>query len=82
MESDLTQDEQVELVQRHVQTLMEHFDCVQILVSNVITDGTANIFKGGGNWFGRQGMCHDFIRRDQAQTDAAEISRAISPPDE
>lgn len=61
---------------------MEHFDCVQILVSNVIPDGTANIFKGGGNWFARQGMCHDFIRRDQAQTNADEIGRVMKPSED
>ena len=67
-------------MQRHVNALLEHFDSVQILVSNTIPEGTSNVFMGGGNWFARQGMAHEFIRKDKAQTEAREISRAIQPP--
>jgi len=77
---DLQPEEQERLVQRHIDELMEHFDAVQILVSSTDPDGTANVFKGGGNWFARQGMAHDFIRQDKARTDAREISKAIEPP--
>lgn len=77
MTTDLTPAEQEQLVQKHVHALLEHFDCVQILVSNSIAEGTANVFLGGGNWFARQGMAHEFIRKDRAQTEALELSKVI-----
>ena len=81
MISDLQPEEQEKLVQRAIDALMEHFDAVQIMATSMTQDGdTANIFMGGGNWFARQGMAHDFIRQDKARTDAKEISKAIEPP--
>jgi len=84
MTPDINPKQQEQLVIQHVNALMEHFDCVQILVSSSIPDGTSNVFIGGGNWFARQGMAHEFIRKDKAQTDAREISLAIqsTPPDD
>lgn len=80
MTPDISPEEQEGLVQRHIDALMEHFEAVQIMVSSTVPDGTSNIFKGGGNWFARQGMAHDFIRQDKARTDAREISKVIEPP--
>lgn len=80
MNTDLTPAQQEQLVQQHVNALMEHFDCVQILVSNVITDGTASVFKGAGNWYGRQGMAQDFINRDRSETQAHKIAERTQPP--
>ena len=80
MTSDLTPKQQEQLVQQHVNTLLEHFDCVQILVSNSIPEGTSNVFLGAGNWFGRQGMAHEFIRKDKAQTEALELSKVMPHP--
>lgn len=80
MTPDIKPAAQERLVTQHVNALLEHFDCVQILVSSTIPEGTSNVFIGGGNWFARQGMAHEFIRKDKAQTDAREISRAIQPP--
>lgn len=58
---------------------MEHFDCVQILVTNEDkkADTYAGIYRGRGNWFGRQGMAREFIQQDQAQISANEISKAL-----
>jgi hypothetical protein len=56
--------------------LMEHCDCVQVLVSfPSMTGGTAHNFQGYGNWFARQGMAQEFVTMDQAQTLATEIAR-------
>jgi|JI10StandDraft_1071094.scaffolds.fasta_scaffold01661_12 hypothetical protein len=82
MISDLQPKDQEKLVQRHIDALMEHFDAVQIMATSADLDGTSNVFMGGGNWFARQGMAHDFIRQDKARTDAREISKAIDPPND
>lgn len=74
-------DEQRAEVERHVLALMEHFDAVQILVSSTAPcGGTESVFQGAGNWFARQGMAHDFINRDQADTNAIRIADKIQPP--
>lgn len=74
-------DEQRAEVERHVLALMEHFDAVQILVSSTAQcGGTESVFQGAGNWFARQGMAHDFINRDQADTNAIRIADKIQPP--
>ena len=68
-------------VERHVLALMEHFDAVQILVScTAPCGGTESVFQGAGNWFARQGMAHEFINRDQAETNAFKIGEKIQPP--
>jgi len=84
MTPDLTPEQQMALVQSHVNQLMEHFEAVQILVSITDCEGTHNVSLGGGNWFARQGMAHQFIRHDQAQTNAHAIAKAMpqEPPDD
>ena len=79
--NSLTQEEMQELVARHAQQLIEYFDAVQILVSLPGDGGTASIFTGRGNWFARQGMAHDFIKQDQARTDANELAKVICTDD-
>jgi hypothetical protein len=69
------------LVRQHVNALMEHFEAVQILVSITDAEGTHNVHLGGGNWFARQGMAHQFIRHDQAQTNAHAIAKAMPRPE-
>ena len=81
----MTPEEQrrIDAVEHHLAALMEHFDCVQLLCSCVNPKReTENVFLGAGNWFGRQGMAHDFLRQDQARTDAHEISKVMpkEPP--
>ena len=82
MNHGLTSKEQQDIVQKHIDALMEHFDCVQILTSSCGDIGTQRTFMGAGNWYGRQGMAHEFIQMDQAQTNAKEMAEAINPPDE
>ena len=82
MMDDMSPEQQESVVQQHVHQLMEHFECVQILVSTMTPEGTVNVFLGAGNWSARQGMAHDFIRQADARTDAAQIKLAIKPDDE
>lgn len=81
MTSDLSPEQMQAVVQQHVTALMEHFEAVQVLVSISTPNGTEFVKLGAGNWFARQGMAHDFIDCDRAQTEARELSRAINPPD-
>jgi len=82
MITGLTLQEQERVVRQHVDALGEFFDSVQILASNVTQIGTENVFTGSGKWFARQGMAHDFINRDRAQTEAHELAGAMRPPEE
>lgn len=69
------------LVQPMLETLGEHCDAIQIMMT-WNEDGNTHRYKiGAGNWYARQGMAHEFINEDQAQTNAREISEAINPPD-
>lgn len=82
MNTGLTPQEQLALVRPHILALSEFFDTVQILVSNTTDIGTEHVFLGCGNWFARQGMAHDFINKDRAQTEAHELAGVIRPPEE
>lgn len=82
MNTGLTPQEQLALVRQHITALSEFFDSVQILASNTTDIGTENVFLGTGNWFARQGMAHDFINKDRAQTEAHELAGVICPADE
>jgi hypothetical protein len=50
--------------------LGEHFDHVQIMVSWNEQASCYRIFEGSGNWYARQGMAHEFIKKDDAQVAA------------
>lgn len=82
--NDPDPDAKVRLVEEALKTIMEHFDCVQFLGSYDDPTGTINIYRGNGNWYARQGMAHDFLARDQAQTQAHEFKHVLpsNPPDE
>lgn len=77
MTSDEAHQEAVnQILDQFLPKLMEHCDCVQVLVSFPSeTGGTAHNFQGAGNWFARQGMAREFVNMDQAQTFATEIAR-------
>ena len=82
MNTGLTPQEQSALARPHALALSEYFDTVQILVSNTTDLGTEHVFLGSGNWYARQGMAHDFINKDRAQTEAHELAGVIHPPEE
>ena len=73
-------DSKVSVMDRHVAALMEHFDSVQILCSVRIPDGsgTQGFARGGGDWYARQGLAHEFINREEA----TEVAQAISETEE
>lgn len=79
----MTTEEKIKLVDQHAATLGEHFECVQILVSNHLGEsGTESVYSGVGNWFARQGMARDFQVKDEATTHASKLGEKIAPPDD
>lgn len=64
-----------------LRVLGEHFDHVQILVTWTEQGTSQRLFNGGGNWYARQGMAHDFIKCDEAQTNASIMKDALHKPD-
>lgn len=62
--------------------LAEDWEVVQILVSRYEPGGTQPYFHGLGNWYGRQGMAHEFVKLEEARTAAKEIGNAINPEEE
>lgn len=82
MISDLTPKQMQEVVQRHISGLMEHFEAVQVMVSICTPEGTEYVSMGGGNWYARQGMAHDFITKDRAHIEANEIAKHLPTQEE
>lgn len=77
--------EQVDWLDAKVREIHEHFDCVQVMVSSQLEEGsggTFHIYSGAGNWFGRVGMARDFLTRDEANTHSSYFSSGGSPPDD
>lgn len=65
----------IELMERFVAELGEHFTAVQILASMPADGGgTRGIKRGCGDWYARQGLAHEFINEDAS----AEIGRQIA----
>lgn len=73
-------DQAKELVDRALCMLHEHFDACQINVSWNEQGETRAVYRGTGNWHARIGMAYDFIKKDDAQTMAVEISEQLEPP--
>jgi hypothetical protein len=74
--SDMTEEEQEKLLERHANELAEIFDSVQILASGVRPDGsTFRLYNGSGNFFSRSGMCHEFIEAERAQQIARQLKK-------
>ena len=75
--------EEIERIMTQAQDLLgDHFDCFQIMVSWNEEGLTKMRNIGGGNWYARQGMAHEFINADSAQTSALEISKVINPSED
>ena len=71
--------EEEQIIDNAISVLMEHFDCVQVLVSRVDMDGnTSSHRRGSGNWYARLGMAHEFINAGVSQDAAERIAREIS----
>lgn len=66
-----------------VARLAEHFDAVQILVSWGAEGGdTCGLSRGGGNWYARQGLAHEFIEQARARGNAHELSAVLDGGDD
>jgi hypothetical protein len=81
----MTEKETIEIVERAIADLREHFSDVQILVSWTDDDDSGNtrdFFKGKGNWYARVGMAREFLTRDRSQTEAREIKKQLQPDEE
>ena len=59
-------------ITRAMDSLMEHWDAVQVLVTRVSEDGTQTVrcFRGRGNWYSRTGMAREFLTTDEGQITA------------
>lgn len=75
----MTRDQASKVVDSALHILGERFDASLVLVSWKGENGkeTFDLFSGMGNWYARQGMAHEFIRRDDAQVKAHELGREL-----
>lgn len=65
----MTIEEKNTWLEAKVREIGEHFDCVQILASEVTDSGaTQAYYRGGGNWYARVGLAREMVDRDQFQT--------------
>lgn len=76
----MDQNDLVSFIDAEVAKILEHVDAVQILVSWNEQAISKNLYRGGGNWFARQGMAHDFINQDVAQENAKQLADKLEPP--
>jgi hypothetical protein len=81
---DMTPEQKTQFIDRAVMMLSEVFPNVHISVStpNVQNDGTAFIHRGCGDWFARVGLCHHFLKLDEASEIASRTANLINRPPE
>lgn len=76
----MSNEEVAKILEDAAAQLGEHFEAVQILVSWRHENGKTSFgSRGLGNWYARQGMAREFIECDRAETQAAEVARALRP---
>lgn len=63
----MNKEEQIKLVEKAAADLGEHFDAVEIFVSNSDGDGSRCIKRGAGNFYARVGMAREFLQEDEAR---------------
>lgn len=64
-------DPELELLERHINALAEHFDTVQIFVTRMDeknSDNTVNACRGAGNWFARYGQVQEWLIKSDERT--------------
>lgn len=65
----LTKTEALEIVERHVSDLMEHFDSVQIFATLPQSDPLESAFSalrcGAGNWYARYGNVCEWVEQQK-----------------
>lgn len=68
---DMDRKTEIDMVEKVVNELGEHFDSVQILVSRYASgdeDGTVNISMGIGNWYARYGHVKEWCVKCDERT--------------
>lgn len=78
----MTHEELSKIVEDAALALGEHFEAVQILVSNCDSDGTAVMRRGVGNFYARVGMAQEFIDLDKNEMLSFKVAEALNPEDE
>lgn len=73
----MTEDDANKILDDFCRKLGEHFDSVQIMVSDTDTNGTRSFRRGIGNWYARQGMAHEFIQQNISADTAKYIAQEI-----
>jgi len=73
----MTNNEATDKIDVACAELAEHFDAVQICVSWMEDGVTKMAYRGRGNWYARQGMCHAIISTDKAKDIAHELKEII-----
>ena len=76
----MTDEELTAYLEARAAELFEHFDSVQILASKTEQGESTAFYRGGGDWYSRQGMAHEFIKRSQQQDLASFIADELAPP--
>ena len=71
-------DSLVKYLDEQLAEMGEHFEHIQILVSNQDDTGTWTISRGLGNWNARQGMAARFVKDDEAQEAARFVASELN----
>jgi hypothetical protein len=73
-----------ELADSCVARLLEHCDAVQIMMTGSRNGGDQcwSLARGGGNWYARQGLAHEFITSDVAMENARQIGMVLPRGDD
>lgn len=69
-------------IQEKVAQIMEHANSCQIMIEWSDDRVCKSMYRGGGSWFSRKGMCLEFMEIDQARATAHELDEVLNPPDE
>ena len=77
----MTDEQRLEIMQKHVNALAEIYDSVQVMGTFLTSDNrTVSQKRGSGNWYARQGMAHEFIEENIAEDTARAIAKKLEPP--
>jgi 5'(3')-deoxyribonucleotidase len=58
-------DRSVEMIDKHVRELGEHFDSVQIMITTKHNDSTRCFQRGCGDWYARFGNAKAWVVREE-----------------
>lgn len=71
-DDDRDRERESDIIDRHVNALMEHFDTVQVFVTKYvgIDESTIAHAQGKGNWHARIGQVREWVTRNDERTRA------------